>query len=199
MSAECPSFQDMLQRVRRGDAESIVQFVAKYEPFIRRTVRYRLARGTLKSLADSVDICQSVLGSVLIRLSAGEYEVDSEDGLQRLLATVAMNKFRSILRREHAQKRDRRLTVRLTDDTEIVDTRGRPLDESLSMCDLLATFERRLRDDERALFQQRQAGLSWQDIAVLLGEDATKLRKRYSRAVSRVTKELHIDDETDDA
>ncbi len=104
-------FLDQLRSIRAGESKAVELFVATYEPFIRRTIRHRLGRAALRSVADSIDVCQSVLGSFLIRLSAGEYELKSERDLQRLLVAISQNKFKALQRREMAEKRDRRITV----------------------------------------------------------------------------------------
>lgn len=45
-----------LNRLRNRDEFAIESFVAKYEPFIRRSIRFRLARSSLGAAADSVDV-----------------------------------------------------------------------------------------------------------------------------------------------
>lgn len=188
----------MLQGVRRGDADSIAQLVRVYEPFIRRTVRYRLSRVSLRAVADSVDVCQSVLGSLLIRLTAGQYELHSDEDLRKLLTSMAGHKFMSLQRRELSEKRDRRLTVSLDDTTEIVDARQTSPEWMFEFRSLLAAFERRLSDHEQEIYRKRQQGLTWNAIAEEMSEDAALLRKRMSRAIRRVALELGIVDDTDD-
>ena len=106
-------FGDFLTRLRLGDDDAIRSFVSKYEPFIRRTLRFRIARASLQSAADSVDVCQSVLGGFLLRLAAGDYTLTSEDDLRRLLVAIANKKFLVLNRRETAAKRDHRHTQSL--------------------------------------------------------------------------------------
>ena len=72
-------FVDFLARLRLGDDDAIRSFVSKYEPFIRRTLRFRIARASLQTAADSVDVCQSVLGGFLLRLAAGDYTITVKD------------------------------------------------------------------------------------------------------------------------
>ena len=190
-------FEEDLVLVRNGDKQAIESFVAKYEPFIRRTIRFRLARSSLTAIADSVDVCQSVLGSFLLRLAAGEYELLNEQDLRRLLSSVANNKFLALQRRELAGKRDRRQTVSIHSMEQIVDAKEPPPDGSLYLQDLLHQFEQRLASSERELYLMRRRGDSWSEIAEELAGDAIVLRKRLSRAVKRVAVELKIDGEED--
>jgi DNA-directed RNA polymerase specialized sigma24 family protein len=183
-----------LHAIRNGDRAAIEQFVATYEPFIRRTIRIRLARSALRQAADSVDVCNSVLGSFLIRLSAGEYELANEESLRKLLYAIANNKFLELQRHELATKRDRRSTYSLNDHGELVDERQTKPDRILSQLELLASFQSKLNADEQLLYQLRKQGVAWSEIAQKTGEDAIVLRKRLSRAIKRVSRELGLED-----
>lgn len=186
-------FLDQLRSIRAGEPRAVELFVATYEPFIRRTIRHRLGRAALRSVADSIDVCQSVFGSFLIRMAAGEYELKSERDLQRLLVVITQNKFMALQRREMAEKRDRRITVSLDSIDDIVDYRQTNDEQSARQVELLSAFERSLSIEERQLFMMRRQGLEWSVIAEELNENAVVLRKRLSRAVQRVARELGIE------
>jgi RNA polymerase sigma factor (sigma-70 family) len=55
---------------------------------------------------DAEDVAHSAMGSVLLSLGQGAYEVASRDELCKLLARVTLNKVRSVARRHTAAKRD---------------------------------------------------------------------------------------------
>ncbi len=186
-------FIEQLRSIRAGDPSAIELFVATYEPFIRRTIRHRLGRSPLRSVADSIDVCQSVMGSFLIRMSAGEYVLHSESDLQKLLVAIAQNKFMALQRRELAEKRDRRLTVRLESVEDVEDYRQVNNERLARQVEILAAFEQKLSTEERTLFMMRRQGLEWSMIAEELDENAIVLRKRLSRAVQRVSRELGIE------
>lgn len=63
---ETTSFGELIERVRLGEADAAVELVRTYEPAIRRTLRVRLVDARLRSTLDSMDICQSVLGSFFV-------------------------------------------------------------------------------------------------------------------------------------
>lgn len=186
-------FLDQLRSIRAGEPRAVELFVASYEPFIRRTIRHRLGRAALRSVADSIDVCQSVMGSFLIRMSAGEYELKSERDLQKLLVAITQNKFMALQRRELAGKRDRRITVSLESVDDIEDYRQTNHERSARQVELLSAFEQSLSSEERKLFIMRRQGLEWSVIAEELKENAVVLRKRLSRAVQRVARELGIE------
>ena len=187
-------FQHLLRLVRSGNPNAISKFLAEYEPFVRRAMRFRLARASLQSAADSVDVCQSVFGSLFIRLVAGEYELATEEDLNKLLYSIANNKFLALQRRELAKRRDRRLTVSLDTRVEIADKRQVTPERSLSLVELMTKFESNLEPDEWQLYQLRKQGQSWHSIATQVDEDPIVLRKRLSRAVRRVALALRIED-----
>lgn len=188
-------FGDFLRRLRLGDDDATRSFVTKYEPFIRRTLRFRIARASLQSAADSVDVCQSVLGGFLLRLAAGDYSLASEDELHRLLVAIANKKFLALNRRETAAKRDHRNTQSLQTMKELEDVVSVRALGQIEHHDLLNEVTKRLAPEEKTLFTLRREGLSWNTIAEQLSEDILLLRKRLSRGLHRVAVELNLEDD----
>ena len=92
MSVQMP-VEELLARLTLGDETAARQFVAEYEPYIRRAIRPRLARANLRAAADSADVCQFVLGTFLIHLAAGDSEIHSREDLEKLLYSMARKKF----------------------------------------------------------------------------------------------------------
>lgn len=187
------SFDELLARLRRGEDGAVREFVATYEPYIRRAIRPRLVRAGLRAAADSADICQSVLGSFLIRIACGEYELHSAGDLEKLLVTIARRKFAALTRREYAERRDRRRVLAILSDHDPVDP-GTDPGQDLLLRDVVEQVRQRLADEERALFESRQKGQSWEAIARQRNDSAVLLRKRLSRALHRVAVELGLED-----
>lgn len=196
MTSPSADFSLLVQQLRSGDRNAISGFVSEYEPYLRRMIRIRLSKSSMHAVADSVDICQSVLGSFLIRLAAGEYELTSRPALEKLLHAIASKKFLALQRRELALKRDRRNTVSIHSVADLVDaSQSQPVQSAINQ-DLLTEFERRLCEDERNLYLMRRDQRTWAEISLELCEDATVLRKRLSRAIRRVSIELGIEYES---
>src|SRR5450432_3118377 len=99
------SFADLVKRIRAGDPDAAAELVRRYEPSIRRVVRVRLG-GRVGALFDSMDVCQSVLGSFFLRAAAGQYALDSPADLMKLLTVMARHKLAFQVRKQRAQKRD---------------------------------------------------------------------------------------------
>ncbi len=188
------TFADRLTRLRSRDDAEIEQFVAKYEPFIRRTLRFRIARASLRPAADSVDVCQSVLIGFLMRLSAGDYELHSEEDLCKLLLAIANKKFLRLNRREMAAKRCRAQTQSLTDLPELAASPDNSSARHLDTTELLRKLSLRMSTQELELFRLRSIGKDWTTIGQQFGETPSMLRKRLSRAIQRVAMELGLEE-----
>ena len=193
------SFRALIARVRAGDEQAAAELVRRYEPAIRRAVRFRLADARLGSLLDSMDICQSVLASFFVRVALGQFELETPDQLLRLLATMTRNKLAGQVKGHGAARRDfRRVEAAPGDrDDEAGAERIAGLDPTprreLAARELLDEALRRLSPEERRILDCREQGGQWAEIAAELGSSPEALRKRLARAVDRVAHELGLD------
>lgn len=185
MGAMCEGdrFTELIHRIRCGDAQAAQELIHQYEPAIRREARFRLG-SSLRPTFDSMDLCQSVLGSFFVRVVAGEYHFDSPAGVMRLLIEMTRNKVR-----EKARKR-REAPL---GEYEPPAADQNPLD-TLVNCDLITVFRSRLSDEELFLWERRRQDVSWKVIAAEVGGTEASLRQRYSRAIRRVAGELGLED-----
>lgn len=193
--SEPTSFADLIRRVRGGDADAAAELVRNYEPAIRRAVRFRLANAHLGNVLDSMDICQSVLGSFFVRAASGQYEIDQPEQLLKLLVTMARNKLIAQGRRQFAQRRDqRRMTPGGGDDApEFVSGTPSP-SRHVAARELLEEVHKQLSPDERQLVEWRNQGLEWADIATRVDATPEAIRKRFARAMDRVAEQLGIEE-----
>jgi RNA polymerase sigma-70 factor (ECF subfamily) len=194
MSSSQSQFEDLIRRVRAGEAAAAAELVRRYEPAIRLAVRVRLTDHRLRRLLDSVDICQSVLATFFVRAAAGQFDLDQPQRLLNLLVTIARNKLTRHARQQRAARRDQRRLR--TDPIEQLDLPGRePSPERVfASRELLHEVRRRLSPEERQLADQRAGGLSWSEIASTCGASPDCLRMRLARALDRVAEELHLDE-----
>src|SRR5947209_7030575 len=109
--ADGDDFSDFIRRIRAGDDQAATDLVRRYEPLVRREVRLRLDDRRLGRLFDAADVCQSVMASFLVRVAAGQYDLDQPDQLTRLLARMARNKVAEAARRQTRHRRDHRRVV----------------------------------------------------------------------------------------
>jgi RNA polymerase sigma-70 factor (ECF subfamily) len=188
---EPDSFADLVRRVRAGDADAATALVRKYEPAIRRVVRVRLG-GRVGALFDSMDVCQSVLGSFFLRAAAGQYTLDTPEDLLRLLTVMARNKLAFQVRRQRARKRDCARDVPAELAAELPAADPTPSRQA-EVKDLVSELDRRLTAEERELVALRGQGHEWQAIGERLNASPEALRKKHARALDRVARELGLE------
>jgi RNA polymerase sigma-70 factor (ECF subfamily) len=195
-------FQVLLGRVRDGDAQAAEELVRRYEPAIRRAARVRLVDTRLNRLLDSMDICQSVMASFFVRTALGQFELETPEQLLKLLATMTRNKLANQVKGHGASRRDFRRVVDRTGGRDessagagIEGLAGpdRTPSSEVAHRELLEEARRRLSREERSLLEQREQGREWTDIAAELGSSPEAIRKRLTRAIDRVARELGLD------
>jgi RNA polymerase sigma-70 factor (ECF subfamily) len=196
VSDETP-FQELITRIRSGDGDAAAELVRRYEPTIRRVVRLRLTDPRLRRAFDSMDVCQSVLGSFFVRAALGQFDLGNPDRVLKLLAQMARNKVSDRMRRERADRRD---LGRVEADAEAADLASGAASPSRQVAgqELLVEVRKRLSADERALADLRFQGLEWAEIARERGESPEALRKRLSRGLGRVAQQLGLDGAADE-
>lgn len=190
--ADAASFNELVQRIRAGDPDAAAELVRRYEPAIRRVVRVRLG-GRMAALFDSMDVCQSVLGSFFLRAAAGQFKLETPEDLLKLLATMARHKLAYQVRRQKTQKRDvgREAPEGIPTD-QLAGSDPTPSLHAANR-ELLVELERRLTPEERQLVELRNHGHEWESIAERLNGSAEALRKKHARALDRVAKELGLE------
>jgi RNA polymerase sigma-70 factor (ECF subfamily) len=193
-SAEDPAFDDLIRRMRAGDQAAATQLVQQYEPAIRRVVRIQLRNPRLRRLLDSVDICQSVLGTFFVRAALGQYELRTPEQLLKLLANIARHKLADQVKQHQRGRRDhRRVESGSPDERAIAATQSSP-SEQVAFQELLDESRKRLSEEERYLADQRALGRGWDEIAAECGGSPEALRKKLTRAIERIGRELGLED-----
>lgn len=180
------SFPDLMAKVRNRDQAAAAELVRRYEPAVRRVVRIRLGDDRLQRYFDSMDVCQSVLGSFFVRAALGEYELQTADQLMKLLAKIARNKVASQVRKERADRRDHRRVASGDDPASGLAGVDATPSRVLEGKELLAACWERLTPEERSIADLRGAGVEWGEIARRLGDSPEAVRKRFSRAVDQI-------------
>jgi RNA polymerase sigma-70 factor (ECF subfamily) len=192
--AETHEFGDLIAGVRRKDLSAAEELVRRYEPMVRRVVRLRLQHSSLQRHVDSVDICQSVLGSFFVRAALGEYDLEQPEQLVRLLAAMARNKLADQGRRLQGKPRDPVAAPQREAALDDAADGGPSPSRVVAGRDLLQAVRAQMNEDENALADRRAEGCTWEAIAAERGETAEALRKRLGRALDRVVAALGLED-----
>ena len=195
--ADDNSFGGFIQRIRAGDEGAAVEFVRRFEPFIRVEVRRRLSDPRLYRAFDSMDICQSVLASFFVRAASGQYDLDRPEQLLRLLVAMTRNKLAFQTRRQHYPRRDIRRVIEGGEALETV-AQGPAPDRLVAGQDLLREVRRRLSAEECQVADLRAEGQTWPEIAGRLGGTAEARRKQLARALDRASRCLGLDEAADE-
>ncbi len=187
-------FADFIRRIRAGDHTAAEELVRLYEPVVRRVIRHNMSDPRMTRMFDSVDICQSIWTSFFVRVSAGQFDLESPGQLTNLLMAMAKNKLAFQSRRNRFQKRD----VRRIDPTgaplETISDQQPTPSECVSAKELFSKMQSSLTDEERQISELRRAGLAWEAIATTLGGTAQARRMQLDRAADRVTRQLGLGD-----
>jgi RNA polymerase sigma-70 factor (ECF subfamily) len=191
--SEEQNFRELLRRVRSGDEGAAAELVRRYEPTIRRIARVRLADSRLQRVFDSMDICQSVLGSFFVRVALGQYDLETPEQLLKLLVSMTRKKVIDHVRSARAERRDYRREREESPAGQKALARDPTPSQQIATKELLTEFRRRMSEDERQLADLRATGRAWEEIAVERGQSAEALRKQLSRAVDRISRELDLE------
>jgi len=187
------SFLLLMERVRAGDQDAAATLVRRHEAAVRRAVRFRLTDPRMRSLFDSMDICQSAMGSFFVRAAAGQFEVNSQEDLIKLLTTIARNKLVNHVRKERGGLALRGSAETLAADLSTA-VSGEPDPGRFSMAlEQCQTALERMTSEERVLLEHRRQGHNWDDVAVMLNSTPVALRKQLSRALDRVLQEVGLE------
>jgi RNA polymerase sigma-70 factor (ECF subfamily) len=198
MAAEEP-FAALVRRVRAGDADAAAELVRAYEPEIRRVVRLGLTDPRLRRALDSLDVCQSVLGSFFVRAAAGQLELDDPGRVLRLLRRMARNRLRDHARHLHAWRRDnRRLEEGGLEALDAVAGGEATPSRVIAGRDLLEKVRSLLTPEERAVADRRALGRAWAEIAAEVGGTPEAARKRLERGLDRVARQLGLEGPADE-
>jgi RNA polymerase sigma-70 factor (ECF subfamily) len=144
-------------------------------------------------LFDSMDVCQSVLGSFFLRAAGGQYDLERPEQLVRLLVTMTRNKLASAARTHHRQRRDQRRVVAGGQERldRIVDPSPGP-GSTVAGEELLRRFREGLSDEERRLVDLRSEGMAWAEVAAQLGGTPEARRMQLSRTIERMSRALGL-------
>ncbi len=173
-----------------------------YQGAVQREVRFALLDRRLRRVVSESDVKQSVMMRFVVGLWAGKYEFDEPKQVAGLLKAMVRARVADLARHWKAEKRDLRKNAPLSDPGAVVAAiRERSPSEIVADAEIFAKIQTRLNDEERQILKLRQDGHSWHDLAAVLGSQRSPeaLRKRYERSLSRVSKELGLDDSEDAA
>ena len=189
-------FQELLERARSGDSDSMSQIAKHYEDEVRIVARVRLGK-VLQAHLDSVDLVQSVHKSLMIGLRDNRFDISSPEKLIALALTIVRRK---VARHWRKLKRQQRLSGEGSTGENLADllvnlsqNNNNPAEQAAQR-DSTAHALNSLSELELQVVQYRLDGYSTAEIARLLNQDADVLRVRLSRLRKRLREQGLLND-----
>jgi RNA polymerase sigma-70 factor (ECF subfamily) len=141
----------------------------------------------MASRVDAEDIVQSVFRTFFGRLRAGEFQIEDQDDLCKLLMRITVHKTLRQVAFHQAAKRNPALEKGQQDAAddrilEVLDSEPTP-EATVAFVDQLEHFLARLRPEERQVLEMRMQGHSNEEIAV-------KLNIKHDRTIRRIVERI---------
>jgi DNA-directed RNA polymerase specialized sigma24 family protein len=155
---------DLVRRLRANDPCAADDVYAVYAQRLTRLAERHLSREVTRR-EDGEDVVQSALRTFFRRQSEGEFRLDSNDDLWRLLARITLMKARAKARRHTAAVRD--VGAEAGGDAWWLDVLAREpgVEDAIVLVDQIDCLLRGLPDVFRDLLERRLGGENVTDIA----------------------------------
>ncbi len=185
MSEAVPD-QVLASYCRAGNEEAARQLFNKYMERLVALARRRISQ-RLASRVDPEDIVQSVFRTFFGRLRAGQFEIEDQDDLCKLLMRITVHKTLRQVAFHKAAKRNPALEKGQQDAAddrilEVLDSEPTP-EATVAFVDQLEHFLARLRPEERQVLEMRMQGHSNEEIAA-------KLKIKHDRTIRRIVERI---------
>jgi RNA polymerase sigma-70 factor (ECF subfamily) len=171
--------QTLVDLCRKGDNQAARQLFDRYVERLHALARRRISQ-RLASRVDAEDIVQSVFRTFFGRLKEGQFKIDDQDDLCRLLVRITVHKTLRQIAHHKAGKRDPSAEMgQSKEDEGLIEVLDRePTPEATAMfLDQLEHFLNRLRPQEREILEMRLQGFSNEEIAQKLSIYDRKIRR----------------------
>jgi RNA polymerase sigma-70 factor (ECF subfamily) len=171
---------------RAGDEEAARQLFDKYMERLVALARRRISQ-RMASRVDPEDIVQSVFRTFFGRLRAGQFQIEDQDDLCKLLMRITVHKTLRQVAFHRAAKRNPALEKGQQDAVddrllEVLDSEPTP-EATVTFVDQLEHFLARLRPEERQVLEMRLQGHSNEEIAA-------KLNIKHDRTIRRIVERI---------
>ncbi|MFO0983466.1 MAG: sigma factor-like helix-turn-helix DNA-binding protein [Planctomycetota bacterium] len=181
-----PETEELLQRIRSGEADAWEAWYHRYHDVLLLSVRVHLG-SKLRALVQSEDILQSVVVEALRELPRPD--APAVRSLRGLLHRMVLNKIRD--RADHFATRKRAGTQPLTDTVAGRLAAPQPppsyWNATAYVSGSSAASPSCRASSAKVVLLRRVQGLSSQEVAAAIGKTDAATRKLYSRALAQLT------------
>ena len=162
---------ELLDQWRAGDQQAALAIFRRYEQRICRFAQPRINPKFYPRFDDEA-IMATVLRTVLRRIQHGQYGVDSEGSIWKLIMKVTSNKIKKYAECHHAGKRTVDKEVNVQGEAELFEriSRQEPLPEDLAaLADELQDLRNKLKPGSLDILDMLLKGYTKREIAEKLG------------------------------
>jgi RNA polymerase sigma-70 factor (ECF subfamily) len=176
--SESPEDKVLVELWRAGDENAARQLFDAYAERLVALARRRISQ-RLAGRVDPEDIVQSVFRTFFHRAKEGQFRIEEQDDLCKLLMRITVHKTLRKVSFHMAAKRDLRQEMGHGQQEQLqklLDREPTAL-EAVTFLDLLEHFLGRLRPQERQIVEMRLQGCSNDEISEKLGTYDRKIRR----------------------
>ncbi len=169
---------------RAGNQEAAQQLFSRYLEKLVALARQRISQ-RLASRVDPEDVVQSVFRTFFQRAKQGQFTIEHEDDLCKLLVRITLHKTLRQVEFHRAAKRNPSLETGQADESqerllELLDDEPTPETANIFL-DQLEHFLAQLKPQERQILELRMQGYSTEEIAQKLGTYDRRIRRIMER------------------
>jgi RNA polymerase sigma factor (sigma-70 family) len=176
---------DLLERARAGDQTAVEELFARHLPPLKRWASGRLPRWA-RDISDTSDLVQETMMQTFKRLDA--FEPRGDGALQAYLRQAIINRIRNQMRNASVRPAGSEL------ESDMPDERTSPLEAAIgqeTVESYEAALNRLLPDEREAIVTRVEFGLSFAEVAEVLGKpSADAARMAVVRALVRLAEEM---------
>jgi RNA polymerase sigma-70 factor, ECF subfamily len=166
---------------RTGDEMAARQLFDRYVNQVMQLARRRLSQPMARRV-DAEDIAQSVFRTFFKRALEGQFQVEEEEDLCKLLARITVHKTLRQIAHHRRAKRDAKVETSETQEAMLNRLAGGPTpDDAVAFVDELEHFLSKLQPVERQILEMRMEGHTNLEIADKLGISDRKIRRLLER------------------
>lgn len=176
----------LLERARAGDQHAVEELFSRHIPWLKRWASGRLPRWA-RDITDTSDLVQETVIQTFKRLET--FEPRGEGALQAYLRQAVINRIRNQIRNVKVRPEAVELESQMTDDGTS------PLEAAIGQQTVEqyeAALNRLSADEREAIVTRVEFGLSFQEVAEVLGKpSADAARMAVVRALVRLAEEMN--------
>ncbi len=174
----------LVDKWRAGDQQAAQQLFDRYAARLMALARRQIGR-RIAGRVDPEDVVQSVFRTFFERVKAGQFRIEEQDDLGKLLVRITVHKTLRKVQFHQAAKRDPRLEAVQAEEAgqdvmQVLDREPTP-EAVVAFLDQLEHFLNQLRPEERQILELRLQGYSNGEITKKLGIYDRKIRRVIER------------------